>query len=121
METSVIAVARTTSRGSINSSLIRAVSAGEPGFSIASETHAPDSCNENFVADSFTRRPGLFAENLAAKIEAEKRQTNIKATKRRRIGTSYFPVVLYPSISLRRFEPWRSVEPRRRSLDDECL
>jgi ABC-type molybdenum transport system ATPase subunit/photorepair protein PhrA len=96
MESSVIAVARTASRGSTNSSLIRAVNAEEPEFSIASETAAPAFCNENLVADSLTRRLGLVAENLAAKIKAEKRHTNIKPIKRRRIKTtSCFSVVRF--------------------------
>src|SRR5215475_9660062 len=96
IETSLIAVARTASRGSINSSLIRAVDAEELEFSIASETTAPAFCNENFVADSLTRRLGLFAENLAAKIEAEKRHTNIEPIIRWRIATTpCFPVVRF--------------------------
>jgi hypothetical protein len=94
MESSVIVVARTASLGSINSSLILAVNAEEPEFSIASETDAPAFCNENLVADSLTRRTGLFAENLAVKIEARKRQTNIEPIKRRRMMiTSCFSVV----------------------------
>jgi len=41
-----------------------------------------------------TSSPWLLAENLAAKIEAEKRHTNTEPIKRRRITTtSYFPVV----------------------------
>jgi hypothetical protein len=65
--------------------LIRAVIAEEVEFSTASETTAPAFCNENFVADSLTRSPGLFAEYLAAKIEAEKRHTNIEPIKRWRM------------------------------------
>jgi hypothetical protein len=34
------------------------------------------------MADSLTRRMALPAENLAAKIEAEKRHTNIEPIKR---------------------------------------
>src|SRR5262249_1010221 len=75
---------------------IRAVNAEELKFSIASETTAPAFCNENLVADSLTRSPGLFAENLAAKIEAEKRHTNIEPIKRWRMKiTSCFPVVRF--------------------------
>jgi hypothetical protein len=96
IEISVIAVARTLSRGSINSSLIRAVNADEPEFSIASKATAPAFCNENFVADSLMRRLGPLAENLAAKIEAEKRHNNIEPIKRRRIKiTSCFSVVRF--------------------------
>jgi hypothetical protein len=84
-EASIIAVARTASRELISSSLIRAVNAEEREFSIASETAAPVFCKENFVADSLTRRSALLAENLAAKIEAEKRHTNIEPIKRWRI------------------------------------
>jgi hypothetical protein len=68
--------------------LIRAVNAEEREFSIASEATAPSFRNENLVADSLTRRLGLFAENLAAKIEAEKRHTNIEPIKRWRITTT---------------------------------
>jgi primosomal protein N'' len=76
--------------------LIRAVNAEEREFSIASETTAPSFFNENFVADSLTRRMALLAENLAAKIEAEKRHTNIEPIKRWRITTtSCFPVVRF--------------------------
>jgi hypothetical protein len=61
---------------------------------MASETIAPSFFNENFVADSLTRRMALPAENPAAKIEAEKRHANIEPIKRRRITpTSCFPVV----------------------------
>jgi len=81
-EASIIAVARTESRGSINSSLIRRVNAVALEFSTASETTAPSFFNENFVADSLTRKAPLPAENLAAKIEAEKRHTNIEPIKR---------------------------------------
>jgi hypothetical protein len=95
IEISVIAVARTLSRGSINSRLIRAVNAEELEFSIASDTTAPTFCNENFVADSLTCRADSQAENLAAKIEAEKRHTTIEAIKRWRIGTSCFSVVSF--------------------------
>jgi hypothetical protein len=76
--------------------LTRAVKAEKPELSIASETTAPSFFNENFVADSLTRRLGLFAENLAVKIEAEKRHTNIEPINRWRITTaSYFPVVRF--------------------------
>jgi hypothetical protein len=95
-EASIIAVARTASRGSISSSLTRAVNAEELEFSIASETTAPSFFNENFVADSLTRRLGLFAEYLAANIEAEKRHTNIQPIKRWRITTTpCFPVMRF--------------------------
>jgi hypothetical protein len=95
-ETSLIAVARNAPRESINSSLIRAVNTEEREFSIASETTAPAFCNENFVADSLTRRSALLAENLAAKIEAEKRHTNIEPIKRRRMmTTSCFQVLRF--------------------------
>jgi hypothetical protein len=76
--------------------LIRAVNAEEREFSIASETTAPALYNENFVADSLTRRTGLFAEYLAAKIEAEKRHTNIEPIKRWRITTTpCFPIMRF--------------------------
>src|SRR5215510_10588739 len=94
IEASIIAVARTASRGSISSSLTRAVNDEEPEFSTASETTAPSFFNENFVADSLTRRMGLFAEYLAANIEAEKRHTNTEPINRWRITTtSCLPVV----------------------------
>jgi hypothetical protein len=93
-EASIIDVARTASRGLISFNVIRAANVEELEFSIASETTAPSLFNENFVADSFTRRLGLFAEYLAANIEAEKRHTNTEPIKRWRITTtSCFPVV----------------------------
>jgi hypothetical protein len=120
MESSLVAVTRTASRGSTNWSLIRAVNSEGLEFSIASETPPPALCNENFVADSLTRRIELFAEYLAAKIETENRHTNIEPIKRRRIKiTSCFSVV---RLSLSQPEAAeRSAGPRRRAFDDECL
>jgi hypothetical protein len=71
------------------------------------------------VADSLTRRLRLFAENLAAKIEAKKRHTNIEPINRWRItDTSCFLIV---RVSQHQPEAAEADGPRRHSLDDECL